>query len=1009
MAGVLTKKFEVDISQQFIDDVKQANNTYFIFTAKSTPWSDDNNPPLANTAQNSYDQSVYENILYGKRITENDVSLLIRRVDWANNTSYAEYNKDDENLYDKNFYVYNPNNKAVYKVIEAGSGNSVVIPSIISTNNFKTSDGYLWKYMFTVQESSMKKFGSNTYIPVNSNSTIENSAIPGSIESIKVIDGGEGWLAYHTGTIQNIVNNSVITISANASSFSDFYVGSTIYLKSGLGSGQIRDIIDYDGASKRIVVNPAMDININLILSNISGQFFVGDTVTQNLIALSIISQSGYIQPGDTINQLNGATGRIVTANTSYLKVIPLSSLEFQINTPIDGGRGQTTGNSTVTVAAGNTTITAAANALFSTFYTVGDYIKLGNTTVWEIQRISSIANNTSLTVSSPFTSAFTTKNHFKMASGATVASITNLTTSGTVKFVDVSSVELDIANSVGNFDLGEVVTQANTTSNGIISFANSSKLIITNITGPGFQASNTTYQFPIVGLYSNSVANVTYVTSNPTITLSSNSTPFLLGTTVTSSSGASADVTGFKYLPNEQTEYIISPKVNIDGDGSDALAYSIVNTATQSISSIMVFNTGSGYTEANVTITSNNMYGNGVSLKSLISPVKGHGSNAAYELGASYVSVTTTFGNTYNEQYNLPGYGTFRIVGLLKNPLFDNVYLTVNNYSRTTVGMVGANTFQVGEVIHQPNNATGLVVYSTTSQMELENVRGTFNPAAANNVLAGLSSDNFSFITTANVNYFIVGNNSKVKQEDTLAYGDLISTNNSVIRLTNVGGVFSTNKVVYDSSSNAYATVTDIKTLNNTKTLNFSIFNQTSRISLSQSSGNFVENEIVEFRTQPTNVKIGSAIVYNSNNDIDILYSGNTTNFLTNEVINCSTGASAILLAANSTQLKLTNVVGTFLDSTTILGQSSGANGTISETLRVINVTGINGILSESEQTMIVGLESNSTGYASFANTITKPNLVKNSGDVLYIENTAQPIEKTETSTETVNIVLKF
>lgn len=1009
MAGVLTKKFEVDISRQFIDDVKQANNTYFIFTAKSTPWSDDNNPPAANAAQNSYDQSVYENILYGKRVTENDVALLVKRLDWANNTPYAEYNKDDENLYDKNFFVYNPNNKAVYKVIEAGTGNSVVIPSIISASNFKTSDGYIWKYMFTVQESNMKKFGSNTYIPLTANTDVENAAVPGAIESIKVLSGGNDWAAFHYGTIQSIVNNSVITVSANASSFSDFYVGSTIYLKSGLGSGQIRDIIDYDGASKRLVVNPALDVNINLILGNITGQFFIGDTVTQNLVALSIILQDGYIQPGDTVTQITGASAKIVTANTSYLKVIPLSSTPFSINTPIDGGRGQTTGNSTVTVVSGNNTVTAAANALFLSFYAVNDYIKVGNTTVFEIQRVSAIANNTSLTTATPFATSAATRNHFNLASGATVASVTNLTTSGTVKFVDVSSVELDIGSSVGNFDLGEVIVQANSSTNGVVSFANSSKLIITNITGPGFQASNTTVLFPVVGLFSNSTANVTYVTSNPTITLSSNSTPFLLGTTITGSSGATADVSGFKYLPNEQTEYIISPKVNIDGDGVGALAYSLVNTATQAISSVMVFNTGEGYTEANVTITSNNMYGNGVSLKAMVSPVDGHGSNASYELGASFVSVTTTFGDTYNEQYNLPGYGKFRIVGLIKNPLFDNVYLSVNNYSRATLGMTGSNTFNIGEIVYQPNNATGKVTYSTTSVLELEDVKGTFNPAAGNTLLLGLSSEKSSVIATANVNYFIVGNESEVIQQNSLAKGELLSTNNSVIRLSNVQGVFNTGNIVFDNSSNAYATVTEIKTANNTKTLTFNTFNQTSRMSLSQSSGNFTAGETVEFRTQPTNVKIGSAIVYSSNSDLDILYSGNTTNFLTNEVINCTTGASGILIGANSTQLKLTSVLGTFLDSTVISGASSGANGTISETLRVINITGINGLLTESEQTLIVGLTSNSAGYASFANSITRPSLVKNSGDVLYIENTAQPIEKTETSTESVNIVLKF
>ncbi len=222
MAGIITKKLQVDIAQQFIDDVKSDENNYYVFTAKSTPWPDDNNPPTANQAISNYDHNVYNNILYGKEVTNNDIILMVPRYNWTNNTSYPAYDKDDSDIFNKQFFVYNSSNRGVYKVLESGSGNSVVLPSIVSTSSFKTSDGYVWKYMYTVGTTELSKFGSNNYIPVTSNSSVTSAAIPGTIDTIKVDNGGTGWAAYNIGTLQNVVNSSVITISSNSSTNTNF-------------------------------------------------------------------------------------------------------------------------------------------------------------------------------------------------------------------------------------------------------------------------------------------------------------------------------------------------------------------------------------------------------------------------------------------------------------------------------------------------------------------------------------------------------------------------------------------------------------------------------------------------------------------------------------------------------------------------------------------------------------------------------------------------------------------
>ena len=59
------------------------------------------------------------------------------------------------------------------------------------------------------------------------------------------------------GEAQNIVNKYTIRISANSNPYDNYYACSSIYLMSGFGSGQIRQIVASDGLKKTVSVNPS--------------------------------------------------------------------------------------------------------------------------------------------------------------------------------------------------------------------------------------------------------------------------------------------------------------------------------------------------------------------------------------------------------------------------------------------------------------------------------------------------------------------------------------------------------------------------------------------------------------------------------------------------------------------------------------------------------------------------------------------------------------------------------
>ena len=151
-----------------------------------------------------------------------------------------------------------------YKVIDNNSGaNSTVKPTGTSTDIISTSDGYRWKYMFSLSTAERNRFMSPTYIPVkkidsddSSNQfAVQTAAANGAINHIKVSANGTGYFADSGNVV--VANSSTVTIATTAAANDSFYVDSAIYFKAGKGLGEVRRIINYDGSSKVVTVNSA--------------------------------------------------------------------------------------------------------------------------------------------------------------------------------------------------------------------------------------------------------------------------------------------------------------------------------------------------------------------------------------------------------------------------------------------------------------------------------------------------------------------------------------------------------------------------------------------------------------------------------------------------------------------------------------------------------------------------------------------------------------------------------
>lgn len=304
---LISKKLNVSTAEDFVDSVKN-ESAYYVFAAKHTPYANNSDTtiptPVDSVLENTLD--VYDNMLFGKRVSNTDIVEMIPRYNWTANTQYTQYDDTDGVLHTKQFYA-TVNAGAqfhTYKCLYNNKGAaSTVEPSGTDSNSFESLvDGYIWKYMYSANSVTVSKFATSTYIPVVANAQITSAAIDGAIEVINIEDSGLGYDNYLVGTFDSPsdlrVNGNpfLYSIGADASTLNNFYNGCLMYITSGAAEGEYRVITDYyiSGGQRIVVLEDGFD---NTVIVNdtfeIYPYVYVFDTGGQkqtNCIARAIIS-----------------------------------------------------------------------------------------------------------------------------------------------------------------------------------------------------------------------------------------------------------------------------------------------------------------------------------------------------------------------------------------------------------------------------------------------------------------------------------------------------------------------------------------------------------------------------------------------------------------------------------------------------------------------------------------------------------------------------------------------
>ena len=220
MTAIITQDFKKQIVQDLYDNIQDSAERYFIGIGRSQDWdSADAAPTPIQT--NREIRNARLNLQSVK--SAEDVSFVIPRYNWSSGTIYNRWDDAVSGQPSPSYYVLTDENQ-VYICLGVGKSAtgdaiaSTIQPTGASPNSFTTSDGYTWKFLFSLPALSTSKFLTANFLPIRYIGTtdlsspafdleqkgIQDAAIPGQISGISVVDAGTG---YSTAPTVSIIGN----------------------------------------------------------------------------------------------------------------------------------------------------------------------------------------------------------------------------------------------------------------------------------------------------------------------------------------------------------------------------------------------------------------------------------------------------------------------------------------------------------------------------------------------------------------------------------------------------------------------------------------------------------------------------------------------------------------------------------------------------------------------------------------------------------------------------------
>jgi hypothetical protein len=192
-SNIITSNFRCSSAANFVSSI--SSSSVYTYIGRHYAWDgqySDLIPPTPTDTDTLVNADQFKQMIAVKKIREVDVSIAVRRYNWTSGIKYIRYSKTDADILKKEFYVYTPDGN-VYKCIDNRNNQGVeilstIMPDLLTKDVFQTSDGYKWKYMYTISGDIAEKFLTPKFM------YCPNSSIDSNVDSVNntenMPDGG---------------------------------------------------------------------------------------------------------------------------------------------------------------------------------------------------------------------------------------------------------------------------------------------------------------------------------------------------------------------------------------------------------------------------------------------------------------------------------------------------------------------------------------------------------------------------------------------------------------------------------------------------------------------------------------------------------------------------------------------------------------------------------------------------------------------------------------------------
>lgn len=196
------RKFLLDYLRSDVLGGDSSSGNYYVAIGRSADFTSGTN------IDSREEQFKFRNSMQMVKVLGN-ASFVVPTATWQSNDIYEAYSEKDPNQ--SRFYVVNSSNE-VFICIDSPNTASTVEPTSSLANHkpftFKTSDGYYWRYMYTMSNLAYSNFRTSKYTPVKKVTGVtgltripqeeeqlrlQDSAVDGEILRLQIDSAGIGY------------------------------------------------------------------------------------------------------------------------------------------------------------------------------------------------------------------------------------------------------------------------------------------------------------------------------------------------------------------------------------------------------------------------------------------------------------------------------------------------------------------------------------------------------------------------------------------------------------------------------------------------------------------------------------------------------------------------------------------------------------------------------------------------------------------------------------------------